>query len=137
MPARGEAPDAARRLPARPPVARGIAPRVRGLRVGRQRFIARAAAIRYSLQVTTDLLVILLFGACVGGWVLLAIVGAERQRMVERAEADRQRAPQAPQAPSRPAAAAKPPPAARQRTAEPSKGAAPAKRGLSPSSNAR
>jgi len=105
--------------------------------VGSQRFIASAAAIRYSLQVTTDLLVILLFGACVGGWVLLAIVGAERQRMVDRAEAERQRTPQTPHPAPRPAAAAKPPPAARQRPAEPSKGAAPAKRGLSPSSNAR
>ncbi len=43
------------------------------------------------------MLVILIFGACLGAWVLLALVGAERQRMISEADAGRARAqPEAP-----------------------------------------
>lgn len=34
---------------------------------------------------------ILITGACVGGWALLALMGAERQRMLNEAEATRRR----------------------------------------------
>jgi hypothetical protein len=49
--------------------------------------------------VTTDLLVILVFGAGLAGWVLLALVGAERQRMMSEADASRARAQPEPPAP--------------------------------------
>jgi hypothetical protein len=77
--------------------------------------------------VTTDLLVILIFGACLAGWVLLALVGAERQRMISEIDAARVRSQPEPAA--APTAAVKAPPgrtAAKARPpTKPTKSAAP------------
>jgi hypothetical protein len=79
--------------------------------------------------VTTDLLVILIFGACLAGWVLLALVGNERQRLMGEADAARARAQAEAAAPPHPARPAAGRPASKPRPASP---AAP-----SPAPNAR
>lgn len=40
---------------------------------------------------STPLIMILIAGACLGGWALLSVLGAERQRMLHEMEATRRR----------------------------------------------
>jgi hypothetical protein len=50
-------------------------------------------------------MVILIFGACLAGWVLLALVGAERHRLMGEADAARAKAQAEAAAPARPPSA--------------------------------
>ena len=89
-------------------------------------------------MVATPLLIILTLGACVGAWALLSLLGAERQRLLDEAEARLARPQALPASPAISPASSKP--VARPRTvATPArqKDAPGRKRGAGGATNAR